>query len=238
MSHVATSLPIGTCEGSRSRARDATVACCVMSTDSEPELLVLHALRLKSLADAAEVSELFGTELEMSAGILRRGENAGLLRRHEGVRAGWMLTDEGRDYAQGLLAKEVAASGSSLLVEDAYQRFLSLNQGFLQLCTDWQVSDLDAGVLNDHTDAEHDAAIVARLSEFHRQVIEICDDLTGALTRFGRYRPALTRAHDRVLGADTDWFTKPTIESYHTLWFELHEDLLATLGIERAKEQR
>jgi hypothetical protein len=26
------------------------------------------------------------------------------------------------------------------------------------------------------------------------------------------------------------------IASYHTVWFELHEDLLATLGIERSSE--
>ncbi len=26
------------------------------------------------------------------------------------------------------------------------------------------------------------------------------------------------------------------IDSYHTVWFELHENLLATLGIERARE--
>jgi hypothetical protein len=26
------------------------------------------------------------------------------------------------------------------------------------------------------------------------------------------------------------------IDSYHTVWFELHEDLLSTLGIERASE--
>ncbi len=35
---------------------------------------------------------------------------------------------------------------------------------------------------------------------------------------------------------ERDWFTKPTIDSYHSVWFELHEDLLATLGLERAKE--
>jgi hypothetical protein len=26
------------------------------------------------------------------------------------------------------------------------------------------------------------------------------------------------------------------IDSYHTVWFQLHEDLLNTLGIERSKE--
>ena len=34
-----------------------------------------------------------------------------------------------------------------------------------------------------------------------------------------------------------EWFTRPMIDSYHTVWFELHENLLATLGIERAREQ-
>jgi hypothetical protein len=28
------------------------------------------------------------------------------------------------------------------------------------------------------------------------------------------------------------------IDSYHTIWFELHDDLLATLGLERADERR
>ena len=40
----------------------------------------------------------------------------------------------------------------------------------------------------------------------------------------------------KVQGGDHDWFTKPMIASYHTVWFELHEDLLATLGIERSSE--
>ena len=33
-----------------------------------------------------------------------------------------------------------------------------------------------------------------------------------------------------------DYFTKPILPSYHTVWFELHEDLLATLSIDRASE--
>jgi hypothetical protein len=41
-----------------------------------------------------------------------------------------------------------------------------------------------------------------------------------------------------VLEGQPEWFTKPVIDSYHTVWFELHEDLLCTLGIERASEAR
>ena len=46
----------------------------------------------------------------------------------------------------------------------------------------------------------------------------------------------LRSALERLVDGDTDWFTKPTIPSYHTVWFELHEDLLVTLGIERSSE--
>ena len=56
------------------------------------------------------------------------------------------------------------------------------------------------------------------------------------LPRFARYAPRLTNAVDRVRAGEVDWFTKPVLDSYHTVWFELHEDLLATLGIERGEE--
>ena len=64
----------------------------------------------------------------------------------------------------------------------------------------------------------------------------ICDDLAGCLARYGHYGPRLQNALDRVRAGELDWFTKPMVASYHTVWFELHEDLLATLGIERGSE--
>ena len=64
----------------------------------------------------------------------------------------------------------------------------------------------------------------------------VCRDLAAALERFDGYGERLASARKKVEGGDTDWFTKPLIDSYHTVWFELHEDLLATLGIDRSKE--
>ncbi len=60
--------------------------------------------------------------------------------------------------------------------------------------------------------------------------------LAEALERFGGYGERLAHAVDQVQAGEKDWFTKPTIDSYHTVWFELHENLLATLGVERGKE--
>jgi len=70
----------------------------------------------------------------------------------------------------------------------------------------------------------------------HDAVLPVLADLTAASARFGGYAPRLGNALDRVRAGSTDWFDKPTIDSYHAVWFELHEDLLATLGLDRASE--
>jgi hypothetical protein len=70
----------------------------------------------------------------------------------------------------------------------------------------------------------------------HRRVEPLCDDLAGALERYRPYRPKLTRAIEKVEAGEREWFTKPVLPSYHTVWFELHEDLLTTLGLDRTAE--
>ena len=64
----------------------------------------------------------------------------------------------------------------------------------------------------------------------------ICAELAGRLARFDGYGRRFSESLGRVVAGEVEWFTRPMIDSYHTVWFELHEDLLATLGIERAKE--
>ena len=78
--------------------------------------------------------------------------------------------------------------------------------------------------------------VVEQLVALDARVQPICAELSGALARFSSYGPRLAAAAERVRSGDTDWFTKPMIPSYHTVWFEMHEDLLCTLGIERGSE--
>jgi pyruvate,orthophosphate dikinase len=61
--------------------------------------------------------------------------------------------------------------------------------------------------------------------------------LADDLDRLGGYPDRLAHAHDRVVAGDHAWLTRPTVDSYHTVWFELHEDLLATLGRSRSDER-
>ena len=62
------------------------------------------------------------------------------------------------------------------------------------------------------------------------------EGLGALLERFGRYGVRLTAAVERVEAGEKEWFTKPLIDSYHTVWMQLHEDLLSAVGVNRADE--
>ena len=78
--------------------------------------------------------------------------------------------------------------------------------------------------------------MIGRLGKVDSAAQVICAELADALARFGNYGRRLAAARARVEAGEHDWMTKPMLDSYHSVWFELHEDLLATLGIERGRE--
>lgn len=204
---------------------------------SEPEFLVLHALRLKGFAEPGAISAATGVLVEDVDKFLGVFEDDGLVVHRVGRVSGWTLTALGREADERQAAEELDASGERASVLDAYRRFLELNPDVLQLCTDWQLRTTPSGpVVNDHTDAAYDHAIVDRLADLDAAAQPVCADLGAALERLDGYGDRLATASSRVRAGEKDWFAKPTIDSYHTVWFELHENLLATLGIERGKE--
>jgi hypothetical protein len=42
----------------------------------------------------------------------------------------------------------------------------------------------------------------------------------------------------KLKAGDTMWFTRPIIDSYHTVWFELHEELILVAGLTREDEAK
>jgi hypothetical protein len=200
---------------------------------SDHRLLVLQGIRLKGNATAATIASLYGLAPDVVEKELAEADEAGLVRHREGVLSGWALLPEGRVVAAALVADELARAGAEPVVESAYRGFLDLNHAMLGACTAWQLRD---GGLNDHTDARYDASVVADLASLHERSVPVTDALGAALDRFAAYGPRLSGALAKVQAGQGEWFTKPVIDSYHTVWFELHEDLLATLGRERASE--
>ncbi len=209
---------------------------------------MLHQLRVKGLASAEALAEATGIGADVAAAALPTLEADGLVHQRGGRMPGWALTASGRDEAARLLAEEQATPGLRPQIDTCYRRFLDLNEPFKEVCTAWQVRDLEAMisnnmilnnmilnnmVLNDHTDPAYDAWVVRRLSALHDQAVAAIADLSGLVGRFAGYGLRLSAAYRRVSDGDHRWFTTPLIGSYHDIWMELHEDLLVTLGIER-----
>jgi hypothetical protein len=208
-----------------------------MSQPSDPRLLVLHGLRLKGVAPAESVADAVDLPVSEVEASLPELEAEGLVARRSGRLAGWTLTPAGRDEHGRLLGDEARAAGAHATVARSYRRFRALNAGVLNVCSRWQVRDVGGRpVRNDHRDGRYDARVVADLARLEARTEPLLDDLASALDRYGRYRPRLRHAVDRVEAGERDWFTKPMIPSFHTVWFELHEDLLATLGLDRSAE--
>jgi hypothetical protein len=208
-----------------------------MSQSSDPRLLVLHALRLKGVAAVDVLVESTGLDDAAVGSLVGQLADEGLVVERTGALEGWGLTPAGRVEHERLVAEEVDEAGARPTVAGAYRRFRALNASVLEACSRWQVRDVDGRpVLNDHGDPDYDAEVVAELTRLQKRAEPLCDDLAAALDRYRPYGPLLRHAVDRVEAGDGDWFTKPTLPSYHTVWFELHEDLLSTLGLDRVTE--
>lgn len=205
---------------------------------SSPEIAVTTALRLAGFVDAATAAELTGLVVAQVDQQLAQLESDRRARRR-GATDVWWLTPAGHDHNTVLLQAEIDHHGLRPEVDALYRRFRSLNQPFLELCTRWQVRVVDGTEMtNDHTDRAHDAGAIRDLLATHRDVSPIVDQMATLLTRWGGYRGRFEHAVTRVQAGDIDWFARPSVDSYHSVWFELHEDLLATLGIARSQEER
>jgi hypothetical protein len=209
-----------------------------MSRRSDDRFLVLHGLRLKGFGEPPAIGAAVGLSEATVSSTLPGLRDEGFVLRRDGRLAGWALTKEGRVEQQRLAAEELAATGTTDVVRHGYERFLALNASMLGVCTDWQVRGPSSGdpVPNDHDDPAYDGAVLDRLRALDAGVEPILTDLAAALARYGGYRPRFANALAQLDAGALEWFTKPIIDSYHTIWFELHEDLLSSLGIERSQE--
>lgn len=210
-----------------------------MTRDSPDHLLVLHAVRLAGFADTEAIRRRFGltrtsTEKTLSDAAARNwvqhSSFAGL--------SGWSLTPDGRTENERLLAAELSAAGETSEVRSVHSAFLPLNALLQQACTDWQLRPAEGGRLapNDHADQAWDDAVLGELGALLRGLTPLTRRLERVLSRFGGYTDRFQAALDRANGGDPEWVDGTEVDSCHRVWFELHEDLIATLGLQRGAE--
>jgi hypothetical protein len=198
--------------------------------------LVLHAVRLKGFADTAAIAERFNLQPGQTEEALHDAAAQGWATYSSFAGAsGWSLTESGRAENERLLAHELDNTDA---VRKVYDDFLPLNALLQQACTDWQLrpTTTDPLAANDHDDPAWDAGVLHELKVIDQALAPIVARLTSVLPRFQGYDTRFSTALARAVAGETAWVDRSDVDSCHRVWFELHEDLLATLNLQRGNE--
>ncbi len=145
------------------------------------------------------------------------------------------LTDAGTERAASLLEADRAAWGEEA-ANTALDAFLELDDRVKDTVTAWQLRDADAGVINDHTDPDYDAGVLERLATLDAEASGWFSAASAGPARLADYHIRLSRALERARDGDGRYVASPRVDSYHGIWFELHEDLIGLAGRTRAAE--
>jgi hypothetical protein len=201
---------------------------------TDMELLAIHGLAVKKAGSPGAVAEILGAdESDVQAAL----DTATADGRVTGAKGTFMVTPAGRAWLSELYPEVYTGLRADPAAGEAYERFERLNRQLLALMTDWQM--VPAGterVPNDHADADYDHDIIDKLGALHERAHRPLEQFASLEPRLEQYWKRLESAYDKVLAGDHDWVSGPRIDSYHTVWFELHEDLLRMLGRERQEQ--
>jgi hypothetical protein len=183
---------------------------------------VLHMLCIRGRITPAQLAD--GLDSQELSSPLTELEADGLVRNSGNARFPWSITEEGRQLAETRITGISAAAKTRCAGH--YERFQELNEQLKQLCADWQ--SRDPGTTTDF--GSRLALVDDAAQELLRPVVEIAP-------AFAMYGRRLARARDRFTGGSDNYLTGILVDSYHTVWFELHECFFITLGRSRLAEE-
>lgn len=193
--------------------------------------LALHGLAIKKHGAPDAVASLMGLDVSRAKALLSQAVTEGRAVETGGA---YMLTPAARMALDGEYSKVYADQRASREFVVAYERFEAVNKELKQLITDWQTIELGGQrVPNDHSNKAHDDAIIDRMGGLHERAEAVLKALGLGLPRLAIYARKLLAALEKAEDGEIEWVSGARIESYHTVWFELHEDLLRILGRER-----
>jgi len=200
---------------------------------NEELFLVLHGLAIKKHASAESVAELIGLDPARVSALLAESVTRGRVLQAQGR---YSLAPMARVTLDGLYSRFCSELRGRAEFVRLYEDFETVNAVLKALVTDWQVTTIaGARVANDHSDADYDARIIDRLGDLHERAEPMFKRLSSHLPRLSIYAAKLQSALEKAEDGAIEWVSDARIESYHTLWFELHEDLLRLLGRARVE---
>ncbi len=192
----------------------------------------LHAISIKGFAQLAGLADALLAPPDEVQRVVGQLATEALVVATAGA---YRLTDAGTSRAAELLAAEQSSWGLDA-ARAALEAFAVLDHRMKETVTAWQLRDPAAQVMNDHTDAEYDRGVLERLAALHADVLNWLEPLKSDLPRLADYGVRLGRALEQAQAGDQRFVASPRVDSYHGIWFELHEDLIRLAGRTRADE--
>jgi hypothetical protein len=198
-----------------------------MKTDT----LILHCVAIKKHGTAAEIARLAGQTEAATAAALAAAVASG---RAAEAKGRYSLTPAAQMTLKLGYARDFAAARADADFMRAYEEFEVVNVRVKDLISAWQMMEVGGRQLpNDHSDPDHDAKIIDRLGDLHEKAEPMLQRLAAGVPRLAYYGKALSEALEKAEDGDIAWVSDVRCDSYHTVWFELHEDLLRIVGRDR-----
>lgn len=192
------------------------------------ELAILQAARLKGRLTSDLAATSCGIDEGAAADLLSTLRDAGFVKGEPSVR----LTPEGRERLAELVASERAGVDHAALTQ-LYEEFDRYNTAFKQVVKDWQ---LKGETPNDHTDTDYDRSVLDRLAELDVDFQPLVGRVAAVAPRLSNYPRRFSKALENIQAGDISYVARPIADSYHTVWFEFHEELIGLLGLSREEE--
>lgn len=191
----------------------------------------MHGLAIKKFANAASVADLLaGSDIDVAAGLADAVADGQAV----SAKGAFMLSPKGHTALTEAYPEVFKLLRADETLQRGYAQFEFLNVELKQLITEWQTIEI-AGepVPNDHSDSEHDKKTIDRIAALHDRADPLIRNMAVSLPRLVRYADRLSEALDRVDDGQIEFVSGVKVSSYHTVWFELHEDLLRLLNRKR-----
>ncbi|MBW0116433.1 hypothetical protein [Pseudonocardia abyssalis] len=194
---------------------------------------VLNVVALKKMASAPTIAIDTGVDAADVTAALARLSAQGLV---VVVGDAALPTDEAEPALAAAASEYYADLRGDPEVGELVEKFETVNSQFLTTMSSWQQIDVGGRkVANDHTDSEYDDKVISRIEKLVARLGPLLAGLAGHDGRFAAYPRRFAATIETIDAGQHDFVSSPTKDSVHNIWFELHEDLLRTLGRERTE---
>jgi len=197
---------------------------------SAQELIIMDYLDTFKMADERSLLEDLSVIQELKD-ILFKLRDSGLINRtDEGL---WEITKTGEtavEKARKMLLEQCTRKEEFL---NYCKEFEVINNRFKSLISKWQVKEVNGRLIpNVHDDPEYDFSILEQLNKVHEETKDLISRIANIFPIYERFIKRLDVTWERINNGNFEYIDVAR-NSYHNIWFELHESLLKLSGMKR-----